>query len=176
MQLFDLPARLPRSLHAAVFGGLPSSLAQALDTPEVAAVVQPLLDAGWRPGQLATRVGALPAAPDPAAAVLSALRELAGRMTPDQAWVAERSQRQQLRSLAAVEEPASPQARERWIAQIRSGLSGPRPVRPAPAGRTRPACALCGQSSTFFVTHQVRLCGPCVEVLATGSARLADTG
>ena len=176
MQLFDLPSRLPRPVHLAVFGELPTSLSEALDAPEVAAAVRPLLEAGWRPGQLASRVGALPAAPDPGAAVLGLLRSLAGQPTPDQVWAAERADRQALRSLSTVEQPASEESRERWIAQIRSGLSGPRSVRPGPAVRIRPACALCGQSGTFFVTHQVRLCVPCVEVLATGSARLGATG
>ena len=176
MQLFDLPARLSRDAHAAVFGDLPSRLAHELDTPEVAAAVRPLLDRGWRPGQLASRVGVLPAGPDPVRVVLDLLHSLAGASTPSQVWAAEQADRQALRSVTTVEQPASPESRERWIAQIRSGLSGPRTTRPQPAGPRRPACALCGQASTYFVTHGVRLCPPCVEVLASGSARLKQTG
>lgn len=176
MQLFDLPARLSPDVHRAVFGDLPTSLARALGSPEVASVVRSLLDAGWRPGQLASRVGVLPAAADPAAAVLALLRSLGAGPTPDELWAAEREERQALRSRTAAESPATPESRERWIAQIRSGLSGPRLPRPQPVTCSRPACALCGQAGSLFVTHRVRLCHPCVEVLSSGSARFQEAG
>lgn len=190
MELFDLPARLPSATepavvpsarlapatHAAVFGGLPASLARALDTTAVAAVVTELLDAGWRAGQLASRIGALPAGADPAADVLTLLGALRAREAPDRRWQAEKAARQAQASSSAVEQPATPESRERWIRQIRDELGAPHRPRPAPAGRVRPPCALCGEPGDLFVTRAVRLCTACVTTLETGQTRLVQAG
>lgn len=176
MELFDLPARLSPTTHAAVFGDLPTSLARTLITDEVAAVVTTLLDAGWRAGQLSSRIGALPAGLDPAAEVLALLRTLLDREAPDRRWQAEKAARQVSASSSAAEQPASPESRQRWISQIRSELGVPRRPRPAPAGRVRPPCALCGAAGELFVTRAVRLCSGCVTELETGQTRLEHAG
>ena len=176
MELFDRPARLPRPVHAAVFGGLPAALAHHLDADEPAAAVQGLLDAGWRTGQLAGRIGALPAGPDPVADVLALLRRLGTAECPDRQWAQERQARLTLASSARAEEPASPASRDRWIREIRQQLGTPRAPRPVAAPRSRPACALCGGTGELFVTHAVRLCTGCVERLETGQLRWDATG
>ena len=179
MELFDCPTRLPRELHRAVFADLPRALARLLDTAEVATAVQGLLAAGWRCGQLAARVGALPAGVDPAADVLRLLNSLATQPAPDVRWEAEkaaRAARAGQESSAAAERPASAESRERWLGQIRQELGSPRRPRPAPVARTRPPCALCGGAGELFVTRAVRLCGRCVQALASGQLSLGATG
>ena len=170
----DPPRRLPRETHVAVFGALPSRLAQALDEPPVAALVTSLLDRGWRSGQLAARIGACPAAADPAAGVRVLLEALQDEPTPEQRTAADRARR----AVAATDRPApaSAQVKARYLAQIRRelGLTSA-PARPS-AVRLRPPCALCGEASGYFVTRQVRLCTSCVQVLESGQARLVAAG
>ena len=176
MELFDLPPqpahRLDAATHAAVFGDLPSRLAADLHTPEVGDVVLQLLDRGWRAGQLAARVGALPASPDPVAAITALLAGFLEQVPPDARWREERAQRASF--VPAVEAPASEESRRAWLAQIRTDLGQVRSTRPEPPRRVRPACALCGGVSSYFVTREVRLCDGCVVLLETGAVRLAD--
>ena len=173
--LFPAPApRLSRELQAAVFGDLPSRLGHELDEPSTAVLVRSLLDCGWRPAQLAARVGGFPAAPDPSLGVRGLLRSLQDEPSPAKRAAAERAQR----ASHPAERPAaaSPEAQARYLAQIRRDLGlAPRP-RPTPPARRRPPCALCGAESGFFVTHQVRLCLACVQVLQSGEARLVAAG
>jgi hypothetical protein len=172
MELFDLsPApgqRLDAETHQAVFGDLPWRLASDLHTPEVGDLVLQLLDAGWRTGQLAVRVGAHPAGTDPAASVTALLRGFLDQVPPDARWREEKAQREAVRSSARFEEPASDASRQAWLAQIRSDLGVPRGRTREPVRRVRPACAMCGAESSFFVTKEVRLCTTCVEGLAGG--------
>jgi hypothetical protein len=164
---------LDAATHKAVFGELPSSLCAALRTPEVGDLVVQLLDAGWRKGQLAARVAALPAGPDPVAEVTALLRGFVEQVPPDARWREEKQARErELGSRAAAEEPASEQARQQWLAQIRRELSGPRQVRTVTRMPERPACALCGEPSSYFVTREVRLCQTCVGLLTSGGVRL----
>lgn len=169
---------LDAATHKAVFGELPSSLQQSLRTAEVADLVLQLLDAGWRPGQLAARVAALPAGTDPAADVVRLLEGFVDQVPPDARWREEKAARDRDRERvrAQEEEPASDASRQQWLAQIRAGLSGPRQVRTVSQLRTRPACALCGEESSFFVTKEVRLCDTCVELLRGGGVRLTLDG
>ena len=62
------------------------------------------------------------------------------------------------------------------LEQMRAGLGGAPRRRPPSEPRTRPACSLCAGEGAFFVTHDVHLCSRCVEVMATGEARLSRTG
>lgn len=174
--LFSVPAdRLGQRLHTAVFGALPSATARALDVPGVAQVVRPLLDAGWRPAQLAARVGALPAAGDPVHVVVEFLTRLRERDSPQQTWERERAARERTRADQARTDVASPAASASWAAQVRRDL-GLRPrVRPEVAVRSTPPCSACQAPSQFFVTRQVRLCDGCVTRLAAGSVHLAES-
>jgi hypothetical protein len=177
MELFDLPGqRLDQATHDAVFGELPSVLAADLHSPEVGDLVLQLLDRGWRAGQLASRVQAMPAGRDPVADVQVLLRGFLEQVPPDARWREEKAQREAARSSARFEEPASEESRQRWIAEIRSGLSGPRVARKEPLVRIRPACSLCGAESEFFVTREVRLCGGCVDLLSSGAVTLSEAG
>lgn len=178
MELFDLPPqhRLDAATHAAVFGGLPSALAAGLHTDEVGDLVLQLLDRGWRAGQLAARIGALPAGADPYSQVVDLLGGFLGQVPPDARWREEKAQRDAASSSAQVEQPASEESRQAWIDQIRTGLGAPRPPAREPLRRVRPACALCGAESSFFVTREVRLCDGCVVLLSTGAVRLAEAG
>lgn len=169
---------LPAATHAAVFGELPSSLSRRLADPAVAAAVTALLEDGWRPGQLASRVGALPAGADPEAGVLALLHGLREVQPPDLRWAEDRQARQvpaRSPSSAGAEQPASPESREHWIREIRQQLGAKRPPRPATAVRVRPPCALCGAAGELFVTRAVRLCTGCVERLETGQLRWEAT-
>lgn len=144
--------------------------------------VQALLAAGWRSGQLAARIGALPAGPDPVAVVLSLLGALAEQEAPDRLHARERGRMADQAaaagrsSSAAAEQPASQESRERWLRQIRQQLGSARPVRPAPPARIRPPCALCGGVGALFVTRAVRLCTTCVDALEAGQLSLPATG
>lgn len=180
MELFDRPSepgqRLGQDSHRAVFGELPSSLAATLHTAEIGAVVRQLLGRGWRTGQLAARIGAMPAAPDPATDVLGLLRGFLEQLPPDARWREVKAQRDAASSQSDAEAPASDESRRRWITQIRTELGSPRASRPLPLLRVRPACALCGAESEFFVTHAVRLCAACVELLESGRSTLSEAG
>ena len=178
MELFDLPPipteRLTPPLHKAVFGALPSTLASSLHTPQIGDLVLQLTDRGWRPGQIAARVGAHPAGRDPVTEIEALLRQLLEQVPPDAQWREEKARRAATGSREP--EPASEASREAWIAQIRSELGAPAPRKAAPVRPLRPACALCEAESTYFVTKQVRLCEGCVVLLATGAVRLDETG
>lgn len=173
--LFDVPADLlgPR-MHAAVFGELSTMTARALDVPEVAAAVRPLLARGWRPAQLGARVGALPASDDPAASAVALLESLLERSSPAETAARERAERLQRRTRDDDQPVASEESRARWVAEARRSLGRPAPprARSVPGPSARP-CASCGAEGGFFVTREVRLCAGCVELLGSGRARLA---
>lgn len=178
MELFDLPPqpaqRLDPETHAAVFGDLPSSLARDLHTPEIGDVVLRLLDAGWRRGQLSARIGALPAGPDPVAAISQLLHGFLDQVPPDARWRQEKLEREPV--AAAFEEPASEESRQAWLSQIRQDLGVRKGPARAPLRRVRPPCSLCGTESSFFVTKDVRLCEGCVEQMSSGALQLPDVG
>lgn len=181
MELFDLPPqpgqRLDAETHAAVFGDLPSSLAHDLHTPEIGDLVLQLLDRGWRQGQLAARVGALPAGPEPVADITALLEGFLDQVPPDARWREEKREREALlHSSAELEQPASEESRQAWLAQIRNELGARQSTRREPVRRTRPPCARCGQESSYFVTREVRLCDGCVDELGSGALRLPDVG
>lgn len=177
MELFDLPPqRLSQETHDAVFGDLPFTLCLDLHTAQIGDLVLQLLDKGWRKGQLAARVGAMPAGRDPVAEVETLLRGFLEQVPPDARWREEKAERDLLRSSASFEQPASDESRAKWIQQIRTEMGAPRRPTPRPAARVRPACALCGDQSDYFVTREVRLCEACVTVLGSGTARLSDAG
>lgn len=174
--LFDPPPdRLGARLHQEVFGVLPAATARALDVPEVAAAVRPLLAAGWRPAQLAARVGAVPAAPDPLVAVVAFLIALQERDCPQRVWERERAERDRERAARDQQgrAAASDAARAHWAAEARRTLGLPARACPAPAARPAPVCSSCRGAGEFFVTRQVRLCSACVALLGSGRARLA---
>ncbi len=182
MELFDLPPtpteRLAAATHAAVFGGLPASLSRDLHTPEVGDLVLQLLDHGWRPGQVASRVAAHPAGREPVVGVTGLLRSLLEETPPDARWREEKARRDRDRDREREPAPpvASDEARSRWIAQIRRDLGAPRATRREPPVRLRPPCALCEGQSSYFVTREVRLCEGCVVLLGTGGLSLPDAG
>ena len=180
-ELFELPPqprqRLDAATHAAVFGDLPASLAGQLHTPEIGDLVLQLLDRGWRAGQLAARVGALPAGAAPVADITGLLEGFLDQVPPDARWREEKREREALqRSRAELDQPASEESRQAWITRIRTDLGARQPAPRPPVRRTRPACSLCGQESTYFVTREVRLCGGCVEQLSTGALQLPNVG
>jgi hypothetical protein len=149
-----------------------------LDSPEVAALLDELLTAGWRAGQLRARVGAEPSQgtvegdAELLHALLGRLRE---QECPDARHAREREEqrRQREHGQALAPRAADPEVRERWITEIRAGLkSTPSRRRPAPEERTRPSCALCEGESSFFVRRDVHLCRRCVDLLSAGQVRL----
>lgn len=167
--------------HTDVFSHLPALLMRELDAPAVAEVLGELLAAGWRPGQLRHRVGAEPAqgsAEKDAAHLLALLRGLRTQTCPDLAHAREVEAREAARRWEQenTPPPASPQVRDAHLAQIRAGLKGVPRRRQDPEPRTRPDCSLCAGEGTYFVTHDVHLCPRCVQVLASGRARLDQTG
>ena len=167
--------------HTDVFSHLPALLMRALDTEPVAQVLDELVAAGWRPGQLRHRVGAEPAqgsVEKDAEHLLEVLRGLREQTCPDVLHAQEVAAREERRrwEQATAPRPASEQVRAARIAEIRSGLKGVPRKRPEPTPRTRPACSLCAGEGSFFVTRDVHLCKRCVDVLATGAARLSGTG
>jgi hypothetical protein len=143
------------SLAELVFGSLRVAVVRELESPEVARLLRELVVRGWRPRQLADRVGAQP-------------------VEPTSARDAEVARREQDREQASREAPvvAAPEERARWIEAIRSGLKGSR-TRAAfgPPVRLRPDCALCSAESQFFVRRDVHLCKRCVDLLAAGEVR-----
>ena len=174
--LFEAPRdRLGPRLHDEVFGALPSLTARALDVPEVAVAVRPLLERGWRPAQLAARVGALPVGGESVPTIVAFLGELLSRDAPQRAWERERAARELERAARAgqARAPASEQSRTHWAAEARRSLGLPLQPRPVAAPATPRSCATCGAAGEFFVTRQVRLCAACVDLLASGRARLA---
>lgn len=167
--------------HLDVFGSLPSLLIRELDSEPVAQVLDELIAAGWRAGQLRHRVGAEPAQGSvgrDAAHVLELLRGLCAQPCPDVLHAREVETRERARrwEQETAPPPASAQVREASLAQIRAGLRGRPRRRPAVQPRTRAGCSLCDGEGAFFVTREVHLCRRCVDVLSTGAARLRDTG
>lgn len=167
--------------HSDVFSHLPVLLMREMATAPVAALLEQLIAAGWRPGQLRHRVGAAPSQGSverDAAALVALLTVLTNEPAPDAEHAATRRERAQAREQEAAQAPvpATPEAQQQHLAQMRAALGVPprRPVAPEP--RTRPACSLCAGEGAFFVTHDVHLCRRCVEVMATGEARLSRTG
>ena len=167
--------------HPDVFSHLPALLMRELDTPEVQAVLDELIAVGWRPGQLRHRVGAAPSQGSverDAVHLLELLRGLRGQPCPDALHAQEVAEREAGRRWEAetAPPPAEPEVRAARLAEIRLSLKGTPRRRPEPVPRTRPACSLCAGEGSYFVTRDVHLCARCVEVLATGSARLSETG
>ena len=169
--------------HSDVFSQLPSRLMRELDTGEVAAALDALVAAGWRPGQLRSRVGAEPSqgSVERDAAWLRALLErLVGQECPDARHARERAaqEQQRARQRALAPRPADPEVRDRWIDEIRTSLkSTPARRGREPQLRTRAECALCAGEASFFVRRDVHLCRRCVDLLSTGEVRLqASTG
>jgi hypothetical protein len=168
---------LDAATHQRVFGELPSSVSRALRTAEVGDLVTQLLDAGWRPGQIGARVGAMTAGDDAVADVTRLLTGFLDQLPPDARWRQEKSERDLERSRAEVEQPASDETRREWIARIRSELAIPRERQTVTPIRQRPACAMCGEDSIYYVTRDVRMCDACVAVLGSGGApRLGEAG
>lgn len=167
--------------HTDVFRHLPALLMRELDTPPVAQVLQELVAAGWRPGQLRHRVGAEPAqgsVEKDADHLREVLRGLRDQPCPDAVHAQEVADREEQRrwEQETAPPPASPEVRAARLAEIRAGLKGTPKRRPEPVPRTRPACSLCDGEGAYFVTRDVHLCRRCVDVLATGQARLSGTG
>jgi hypothetical protein len=167
--------------HTDVFSHLPVLLVRELDGEPVAEVLDELIAAGWRPGQLRHRVGGAPAqgsVQKDAAQVLELLRALRDQPCPDIAHAreVEERERQRLWEQENAPEPASPEVRDAHLARIRAGLKGVPQRRAQPEPRVRPACSLCAGDGAYFVTREVHLCKRCVDVLATGQARLSDVG
>ena len=167
--------------HSDVFSHLPVLLMREMTTAPVAALLRQLVDAGWRPGQLRDRVGAAPSQGSierDAAALVELLDALTRCPAPDAVHAARRRERSLAREREAAEAPlpATPEAREQHLAQIRAALGVAPRRRREPEPRTRPACSLCSGEGAFFVTHDVHLCSRCVAVMATGEARLSRTG
>jgi hypothetical protein len=167
-------------VHADVFSHLPALLMRELDAPDVAALLDRLLAAGWRAGQLRHRVGAAPAQGSVAADAVhlrGLLEQLLAGPCPDAARAQEVAVAEERRRwlAATAPRPASPEVRSASLAAIRAGLKGAPAPRPAREPRRRPSCSLCAAQGVYFVTREVHLCPRCVEVLATGSARLAPS-
>ncbi len=176
----DSRAPAPSGQHRTdVFSQLPSLLMRALDTAEVGAAVDALVAGGWRPGQLRHRIGSAPSQgslENDARAVLALLRSLLETVPPDVAHARAWAERQRERAERAEAPAAAPEVRDRYVAQIRAGLTGTPRTRRTPEPRARPACNLCEGDGVFFVSHEVHLCRRCVAVIATGEARLAAQG
>lgn len=167
--------------HTDVFSHLPALLMRELDTEPVADLLDDLVARGWRPGQLRHRVGAEPAqgsVEKDAAHLLQLLAGLTGQTCPDVLHAQEKEQRELQRQWEREQAPppASAEVRQARIDEIRQGLKGVPRRRPEPEPRTRPACSLCQGEGAYFVTRDVHLCKRCVDVLATGQARLTGTG
>ncbi len=167
--------------HTDVFSHLPALLMRELDTAPVAEVLEVLVASGWRPGQLRHRVGAEPAqgsVEKDAAHLLQLLTALTTQPCPDALHAQEKQERARQREWerAQAPEPASPEVRQARLEEIRAGLKGVPRRRAEPEPRTRPACSLCTAEGAYFVTRDVHLCRRCVDVLASGQARLEQTG
>ncbi len=165
---------------ASVVSTLPALLVRALDGERAGAEVDALVAAGWRPGQLRSRIGAEPSLGSPdrdADQVLDVLRRLREQTPPDVAHARELERRRRAREdeRATAPRPASPETAGRSAERIRRELGLLPARRPASEPRTRPSCSLCDGEGSFFVSKDVHLCPRCVEVLATGEARLVAT-
>jgi hypothetical protein len=166
---------LDAETHKAVFGELPSTLQAHLRTPEVGDLVLQLLDAGWRRGQLSSRIGAMPSGSDPVADVTGLLRGFLEQLPPDARWREEKSQRDALRaSRSEAEQPASEESKQQWVARIRADLALPREPPSTRVHQVSRACSMCGEEGTYFVARGVRLCQTCVGLLQAGAVRLPD--
>jgi hypothetical protein len=168
-------------VHADVFSHLPALLVRELDAPDVAALLDRLVTAGWRPGQLRHRVGAAPAQGSVQADgvhLRALLEQLLAGPCPDAVRARELAAAQQERRWRELtaSRPASPEVRQAHLSAIRAGLKGAPAPRAAPRPRLRPTCSLCPAEGGYFVTREVHLCRRCVEVLASGSARLVGAG
>lgn len=173
-KLFEpVAGRLGRPLHVEVFGHLPAQTARLLDVEAVGRAVRALLAAGWRPAQVAARVGALPSAEDPVPGVTALCEQLLARRSPRATWEAERSVREQVAAAVPQRAVATEAVREHWIGEARRtlGLPARAPARPAPP--PKPTCASCAGDGSFFVARGVRLCADCVGLLRSGHVRLA---
>lgn len=167
--------------HADVFSHLPALLMRELDCEPVGVLLDELVANGWRPGQLRHRVGAEPAqgsVEKDAAHLLQLLTALKEQICPDVQHERDRQERERQRQWERehAPEPSSPEVRQARIEEIRKGLKGVPRRRPEPVPRTRPECSLCAGEGAYFVTRDVHLCKRCVDVLATGQARLSGTG
>ena len=169
-------------VHADVFSHLPALLMREMDAPDVADLLERLLAAGWRPGQLRHRVGAAPAQGSVAADAVhlrGLLHQLLDAPCPDAVRAQERAAAEEQRRWRerTAPRPASDEVRQAHLAAIRAELKGgPVPRAQAPVPRLRPACSLCAAEGAYFVTREVHLCRRCVEVLASGAARLTVDG
>lgn len=174
MDLFGQQLLDPET-HKAVFGELPSTLQAHLRTAELGDLVLQLLDAGWRRGQLASRIGALPAGQDPVAEITALLEGFLEQLPPDARWREERAQRDAIgASRAEAEQPASEESRQRWVTEIRQSLALPREPRRSGSSESVRRCAVCEQEGTYFVARGVRLCDDCVALLQAGALRRPD--
>lgn len=167
--------------HSDVFSHLPALLMRELDSAPVAEVLAELVGQGWRPGQLRHRVGAEPSqgsVEKDAAHLLALLCGLTTQTCPDLRYAEEKQERERQRQWEREQAPppATPEVRQACLEEIRTGLKGVPRRRPEPEPRTRPACSLCAGEGAYFVTRDVHLCKRCVDVLATGQARLTQTG
>jgi hypothetical protein len=166
---------LDAETHRAVFGDLPSSLQRALRTPEVGDLVLQLLDAGWRRGQISSRVNALPPSEEGSDAIVALLRGFLDQLPPDARHREEKAHRAQAAATrAAAEEPATEDSRRQWVAQIRAELALPRGPKERPSLQPLRPCAMCGREGVYFVTRGVRLCSSCVSLLQSGAVRAPD--
>lgn len=167
--------------HSDVFSQLPALLMRELDTVPVAEVLELLVRAGWRPGQLRHRVGAAASQGSverDAVHLLELLRALTGVLAPDLQHLEDLRERERDRAAqrASAPQPAAPAVRDAHLARMRAQLGVVPRRRADPQPRTRPACSLCDGEGSFFVTHDVHLCSRCVSMIATGEARLSRTG
>ena len=167
--------------HSDVFSQLPALLMRELDSPAVAAVLEGLVAAGWRPAQLRYRVGGAPSqgsVEGDAAHLLGVLRGLTGVLAPDLQHLEDLRERDRARTdrEAGAPEPASPEAVERHLARMRAQLGVQPRRRREVQPRLRPSCSLCDGEGAFFVTHDVHLCSRCVAMIAAGEVRLHRTG
>ena len=171
-----------RSPYAAeVFDGLPALLARELEGDVADEVLAELVAAGWRTGQLRHRIGGEPtqgSVEKDAAHVLALLRSLREVPCPDLLHAQQVQDREEQRrwEQESAPQPADPEVRDAHLARIRAGLKGAPRRRPEPPPRTRPTCSLCPGEGAYFVTRDVHLCPRCVQVLASGRARLSATG
>ena len=167
--------------HSDVFGQLPMLLMRELQSEPVGALLDELVGAGWRPGQLRYRVGVEPSQGSverDAAHLIELLHRLTTVDCPDGVHAQQVRDRALDRSSAAqlAPRPASPAVRRQRLEEIRNQLTGLPRRRPDAQPRLRPDCNLCGGEGSFFVTHQVHLCRRCVDTLASGEARLSRAG
>ncbi len=166
----------PTSLLAFVTADLRPGVQAALTELAVSEVLEALVARGWRPRQLRDRVGSVAIQPShalDAQAVLSTLRGLLEHLSPQEAYDEELRRRahREERALEAAHQPASEQDKARWVAAIRSGLTGRARVSFGPPVRLRPDCSLCEGEAAYFVRRDVHLCGRCVDLLAAGEIR-----